>query len=71
MEGMAIYFRPYLNEFLKAFLDQDIQMDLGLFTRGTKEYADDILDAMTKKFLTKHPEYASKINNIFQVRFYR
>ena len=32
-------------------------MDLGLFTRGTKTYADDILDSIFKYFLTKYPDY--------------
>jgi hypothetical protein len=52
-ENMAVYFRPYLLEFLFAFLNDDpakgpvlSHFELGLFTKGTKAYADPIIKAI-------------------------
>jgi len=32
---MAIYYRPFLFEYLKAFIDGTLAMEIGLFTKGT------------------------------------
>ena len=34
-DNMAIYYRPFLFEYLKAFTDGTLNMEIGLFTKGT------------------------------------
>ncbi len=41
---MAIYYRPFLFEYLKAFIDGTLTMEIGLFTKGTQDYADSIIN---------------------------
>ena len=55
-ENMAVYFRPYLLEFLFAFVNDDptkgpvlSHFELGLFTKGTQAYADPIIDQMLER----------------------
>ena len=71
MKDMAVYFRPYLMEFLRAFIVKDINMELGLFTKGTKDYANEILKKIKADFCLKYPELAKDFDSVFKIRLFR
>ncbi len=68
---MAVYFRPYLMEFIRAFILRDINMELGLFTKGTKYYANDIIKKIKADFCEKYPDQAKDFDSVFQIRLFR
>ena len=53
-DSMAIYYRPYLFEFLMMFVNGDIKMELAVFTKGTRDYAKPIIDDILKKLQTEY-----------------
>ncbi len=68
---IAVYFRPYLMEFIHAFVTKEVKMELGIFTKGTKDYADDILKQIKIDFIKNYPDLASEFDTVFQIRLYR
>lgn len=60
---MAVYYRPYLFEFLYLFVSGEkrpdsgpdlSKLELALFTKGTKDYAEPIIKDILTKFKAKY-----------------
>ena len=46
-------------------------MEVGIFTKGTRDYAEDILKQVKNDFSLKYPDLASKFDSILKIRLYR
>lgn len=54
---LAVYMRDWLMEFLHAFYTRDIDMDLGICTKGDEGYCNSIADRLEELF--KHAYHLS------------
>jgi hypothetical protein len=68
---MAVFYRPYLFELIMMFVNKEIDMELGIITKGTRDYAKPIIDDILMKLKEKYQLSEKQLSGIFEIRLYR